>query len=82
MRRADMALNVAKARQLPLVRFDHAMEADPHTHFAMLSDLKIAIADDQLDLHYQPKVSMNGPVIGLDCRNGAPVGYDRGRRRC
>ena len=82
MRRADMALNVAKARQLPLVRFDHAMEADPHTHFALLSDLKIAIADDQLDLHYQPKLAMNGSVIGLDCRNGAPVGYDRGRRRC
>lgn len=66
MRRADMALNVAKARQLPLLRFDHAMEADTHTHFALLSDLKIAIADNQLELHYQPKLLMNGQVIGLE----------------
>lgn len=66
MRRADMALNVAKARQLSLVRFDHAMEADTHTHFALLCDLKIAIADNQLELHYQPKLSMNSQVIGLE----------------
>ncbi len=66
MRRADMALNVAKAQQLPLVRFDHAMEADTHTHFALLSDLKIAIAENQLELHYQPKLLMNGQVIGLE----------------
>ena len=66
MRRADMALNVAKARQLPLVRFDHAMEADTHAHFALLSDLKIAIAHSQLELHYQPKLLMNGQVIGLE----------------
>ena len=66
MRRADMALNVAKARQLPLLRFNRAMEADTHTHFALLSDLKIAIAHDELELHYQPKLLMNGQVIGLE----------------
>ncbi len=66
MRRADMALNVAKARQSPLVRFDHAMEADTHTHFALLSDLKIAVASSQLELHYQPKLSINAQVMGLE----------------
>lgn len=66
MRRADMALNVAKARQSPLVRFDHALEADTHNHFALLSDLKIAIASNQLELHYQPKLSMSAQVIGFE----------------
>lgn len=42
------------------------MEADTHAHFALLSDLKIAIADNQLELHYQPKLAMNGQVIGLE----------------
>ncbi len=66
MRRADMALNVAKAQQLPLIHFDHSMEADTHTHFALLSDLKIAIVENQLELHYQPKLLMNGQVVGLE----------------
>ena len=44
--------------------------------------LYLAYFDRLTELHYQPKVSMNGQVIGLDCRNGAPVGYDRRRRRC
>ncbi len=66
MRRADMALNVAKSRQVPIVRFDHAMEADTHTHFALLSDLKIAVTQDELELHYQPKISMQGEAVGLE----------------
>ena len=66
MRRADMALNVAKARQVPVVRFDHAMEADTHTHFALLSDLKLAVAHNELELHYQPKISMGGAAVGLE----------------
>ena len=66
MRRADMALNVAKSRQVPTVRFDHAMEADTHTHFALLSDLKIAVAQNELELCYQPKISMLGKAVGLE----------------
>lgn len=66
MRRADMALNVAKSRQVPMVRFDHAMEADTHTHFALLSDLKIAVAQNELELCYQPKISMLGKAVGLE----------------
>lgn len=66
MRRADMALNVAKSRQTPIVRFDHAMEADTHTHFALLSDLKIAVSQNELELYYQPKISMQGEAVGLE----------------
>ena len=66
MRRADMALNVAKVKQLPAVRFTHAMEATTHTHFALLSDLKLAIAQNQLELYYQPKLSMHGDAVGLE----------------
>lgn len=66
MRRADVALNIAKTRQLPLVHFDRAMEADTQTHFALLSDLKIAVAERQLDLYYQPKLSISGAVVGVE----------------
>ncbi len=66
MRRADMALNIARSRQVPIVRFDHSMEADTHTHFALLSDLKIAVAENQLELCYQPKLSMQGRPVGLE----------------
>lgn len=66
MRRADMALNAAKIRQVPVVRFDHAMEADTHTHFALLSDLKLAVSQNELELHYQPKLSIKGEAVGLE----------------
>lgn len=65
-RRADMALNVARVRQLPMIRFNHAMEADTHTHFALLSDLKLAVLQNQLELHYQPKLSPHGDVVGFE----------------
>jgi diguanylate cyclase len=66
MRRADVALNVARVRQLPVIRFNHAMEADTHTHFALLSDLKLAVLQNQLELHYQPKLSVRGDAVGLE----------------
>jgi diguanylate cyclase len=66
MRRADIALNTAKARPLPLLRFDHAMEADTHTHFALLSELKIAGTTNQLELFYQPKLTMAGTPVGFE----------------
>ncbi|MGL5003677.1 MAG: diguanylate cyclase domain-containing protein, partial [Casimicrobium sp.] len=66
MRRAEIALNVAKARQRSPVRFDHAMEADTHTQFALLSELKLAVAQRELELHYQPKLSPSGVPVGLE----------------
>jgi diguanylate cyclase (GGDEF)-like protein len=66
LRRADMALISATAQQLPLVRFDRSMEADTHTHFALLSDLKAAVAGRELELFYQPKLSMSGRAVGLE----------------
>jgi len=66
VRRADMALNVAKVKQLPVMRFNHAMEATTHTHFALLSDLKLAIVQNELELYYQPKLSMDGDAVGLE----------------
>jgi diguanylate cyclase len=66
MRRADMALNEASTRQLPVVRFSRTMEADTHTHFALLSDLKLAVVNNQFELRYQPKLSMRGEVVGFE----------------
>jgi diguanylate cyclase len=48
------------------VRFHHAMEADTHTHFALLSELKVAVAKNELVLYYQPKLSMSGTPLGLE----------------
>ena len=55
-----MALNVARVKQLPVVRFNHAMEATTHTHFALLADLKLAVTQNELELYYQRKRSMSG----------------------
>ena len=66
MRRADMALNVAKVKQLPVVRFNLAMEATTLTHFALLSELKLAIVQNELELYYQPKFSMQGQPVGVE----------------
>lgn len=63
-----MALNVARVKQLPVVRFNHAMEATTHTHFALLADLKLAVTQNELELYYQRKRSMSGDAkecVGL-----------------
>ena len=67
LRCADVAMYVAKRNQSgPKV---YAPEIDHHSprKLALMSELRRAIADDGLLLHYQPKVSLSlGRIVGVE----------------
>jgi len=57
LQHAETAMREAKARQLPYVHFD---PTDPRTtseHLSLEADLRDAILNDDLDIHYQPIVT-------------------------
>jgi len=67
LRCADVAMYNAKAHGSGYAFYDP--EKDPHStrRLALLSDLHTAIGEDQLVLHYQPKVeTRNGGLIGFE----------------
>jgi diguanylate cyclase len=55
---AEIAMYAAKEHHLGVARYDaeqnHFIAAD----LALMADLRLAIADDQLTLHYQPQISI------------------------
>ncbi|HET6522687.1 MAG TPA: EAL domain-containing protein [Geminicoccaceae bacterium] len=67
MRRADAAMYRAKAKGGNLCRFhDEALERHLQRGALMESDLKRALARGEIDLHYQPQVTLNpGGGLGL-----------------
>jgi diguanylate cyclase (GGDEF)-like protein len=67
LQKADVAMYVAKRNKLGQSIYDP--EHDQHSvgRLALMSDLRMALNKDQLDLHYQPKVSLSdGNVIGFE----------------
>ncbi len=68
IRNADVAMYVAKSRGKGRFEvYDQAMQAAAQTQLQLRSDLAIAIAENQLRLHYQPVV---------DLRTGRTIGYE------
>ena len=64
---ADTALHRAKAQGLnSLCFFDPEMQAAVLAHAALEADLRRAITEEQLLLHYQPQVDASGRVIGAE----------------
>lgn len=64
---ADVAMYVAKQNGLAYSVYN--MQQDQHSHgrLALISELRAAIADDALTLHYQPKLDMlDGKVLGVE----------------
>lgn len=67
LQRADVAMYVAKRNKLghTIYNSDH----DQHSvgRLALMTDLRIALQKDQLELHYQPKVSLiSGEITGFE----------------
>ena len=64
---ADAALYRAKAEGSGSVRFfDAEMSGRVHERTALQNDLKSAIQHNELHLHYQPQLKMNGEITGFE----------------
>ena len=68
LRYADTAMHAAKATGRGRVRvFDPALAEDVEQRYALAADLRAALADDALSLHYQPVVRLgSGQVVGME----------------
>ncbi|QTE27911.1 putative bifunctional diguanylate cyclase/phosphodiesterase [Pengzhenrongella sicca] len=67
MQRADIAMYVAKQRNLRVSAYDPGGDEHSPTRLALLGDLRRALRGDELVLHYQPKVSLStGEVCGAE----------------
>ncbi len=76
MQHVDTAMYVAKSRNVGV--FAYELDADTHSRgrLALLGELRRAIENDELFLHFQPKLSISsGEVIGVEAlvRWGHPV---------
>jgi len=63
MQRADVALYVAKAGRGGVVRYSSAQDHYDPTRLALVAELRRAIENDELVLHYQPKVSLDDASV-------------------
>lgn len=67
LRRADMAMYAAKRDKSGMAVYEPGHDQNRTEHLSLLSDLRTAIAENQLTLHYQPKVDLkSGQVIGVE----------------
>ncbi len=58
LQRADVALYVAKAQHTGVVRYDPSQDHYDAGNLALIGDLRHAIDNDELVLHYQPKMAL------------------------
>ena len=65
--RAEVALYVAKDRRESVVVYDPAIDRDSQANLALLSELRHALANNELRLHLQPKVHLHtGAIAGAE----------------
>jgi diguanylate cyclase (GGDEF)-like protein len=60
LRAADVAMYVAKRENAGFSFYDPASDERRQEHLTLLGELRRAVDADELVLHYQPKVSLNG----------------------
>ncbi len=63
MRRADMAMYSAKRSDTVYAFYDASCEEHSETHLSLLSEIKRAIEKDELQLFFQPKVTLNDSSV-------------------
>jgi diguanylate cyclase (GGDEF)-like protein len=67
LQHADVAMYVAKASPVAVLRYDAKHDHYDSTKLALVSELRQAIARDELVLHYQPKVAARtGQVTAVE----------------
>ncbi|HEX7444333.1 MAG TPA: GGDEF domain-containing phosphodiesterase, partial [Acidimicrobiales bacterium] len=67
LQKADVAMYVAKRERSGVVRYLETQNHYDSGNLALVSDLRHAIAEDQLVLHYQPKIdAATGAVVGVE----------------
>lgn len=68
IRHADQAMYIAKqSGKNRIHRFDVAFDAEVRSHHASVGRIRQALRNNELVLHYQPKVNMStGKVIGVE----------------
>jgi len=67
LRHADIAMYTAKEHRLGYTRFNPGQAHETANRLTLLSDLRRALDADEIELHYQPKVSVrSGEVIGAE----------------
>ncbi len=67
LRRAEIAMNRAKSARLGDAAFDERIDRDGEHRLQQIGELRSAIDDGELVLHYQPKVSLRtGHVVAVE----------------
>jgi diguanylate cyclase (GGDEF)-like protein len=67
LRRADVAMYVAKARHVGVMRYASGIDHNSTANLALLAEMRRAVREDELVLHYQPKVSLDDErVVALE----------------
>ena len=67
LQRADVAMYIAKERRSGVETYDPGKDENSTTRLSLLGDLRRAIADGELELHYQPKARLiDGRVAGVE----------------
>ncbi|GIF02809.1 hypothetical protein Asi03nite_03470 [Actinoplanes siamensis] len=67
LQRADIAMYTAKTRRTGFAVFDHGQDSADPRKLSLAGELRRAVGQDQLVLHYQPKVdARTGTVLGAE----------------
>jgi diguanylate cyclase (GGDEF)-like protein len=67
LQRADVAMYVAKADHTGIELYTPERDRHSPERLALVADLKGAVSDDELELHYQPQLDLaSGQVIGME----------------
>ena len=64
IRSADVAMYVAKRNKGGYATYDPGHDERRQEHLTLLGELRQAVENDQLVLHYQPKVTIDGKAVG------------------
>jgi diguanylate cyclase (GGDEF)-like protein len=62
LQRADVAMYLAKAKHAGVLRYDPARDHYDAENLALIAGLRRAIEDDELVVHYQPKIRLSDNV--------------------
>jgi diguanylate cyclase (GGDEF)-like protein/PAS domain S-box-containing protein len=66
IKNSQSAMDMAKARGLNTHFFDAALNAEVINSFQIMKELKDAITNKEFIAYYQPKVTYNGEIVGME----------------